>query len=156
MIIQKFQHYVIKTWHNSKWSIFSKGFFQGKEIEISSKKKLALPLVWLVSQSCFEKWNFLRIQGVFSFFVISLPFCQFYYAMKLWHNPKKYAKQAGAELGQAQLILGLGCTNMFNMKCLASYLVSFCSLRRPTWHFTPFRYAQLSISSCNWINHSWL
>ena len=40
-----------------------------------------------------------------------------------------YQKQAGAELGQAQIKLGLVCTNMINIKYLARFLVSFCSLR---------------------------
>ena len=55
-------------------------------------------------------------------------------------------KQAGAELGQAQLKLELGAlwlkfiaTNMINKKYLARSLVSFCSLSRPTWHFMPFK-----------------
>ena len=42
-------------------------------------------------------------------------------------------EQAGAELGQAQLKLGLICTNIINKKDLARTLVSFCLLSRPTW-----------------------
>ena len=56
-------------------------------------------------------------------------------------------KQAGAELGQAQLKLGLDCTLIkvcchqhdFNKKFLARSLVSFCSLSKPTLHFTPLK-----------------
>ena len=42
-------------------------------------------------------------------------------------------KQAVAELGQAQLQLGLGCTSMINKKYMARSLVSLRPLRRPTF-----------------------
>ena len=56
-------------------------------------------------------------------------------------------KQAGAELGQAQLIMGLGCINMINKKYQARLLVLFCSLCRPTLPFTPFKPDLISIAS---------
>ena len=45
--------------------------------------------------------------------------------------------QAGAELGQAQLKLGLDFTST-NLHLIAKKLVLLYSLSRPTFHFTPF------------------
>ena len=38
MIIQKFPHYVIKTWHNTKWPIFQRGFSTGRKYKLVQKK----------------------------------------------------------------------------------------------------------------------
>ena len=54
----------------------------------------------------------------------------------VFHLKKKKEKQAGAELGQAQLKLGLGFT-LTNSHIIARQLVLLYSLSRPTFNFTP-------------------
>ena len=49
----------------------------------------------------------------------------------------EWMEQAGAELGQAQLMLGRDLTST-SLHWIARKLVLLYSLSRPTFHFTPF------------------
>ena len=80
MVIQKYLNYVIKTWHVTKWLIFSTGVFnRKKEKEFGFRKKRAPPLLW----------SFFKNPGGNKNIRDFLTFCQLYHDMILWYNWEK-------------------------------------------------------------------
>ena len=79
-----------------------------------------------------SKWKMSqKVEKVHNYFDLPLPLDD----LDSFEFGKNW-KQAGAELGQAQLKLGLGFTST-NLHWIAWQLVLLYSLSRPTFHFKP-------------------